>query len=51
MIAGQSRDATSRKESFPSPEMTEKWSFTEQYPSFHLNLTEKGHKWIRQLVF
>ena len=41
MIASQSRDATFSRESFPSPEMTEILSFSEQYPSFHSNLTAK----------
>ena len=41
MITSQSRDATLSRESFPSQEMTEKWSFSEQYPSFYSNLTEK----------
>ena len=41
MIASQSRDATFTRESFPSPEMTEILSFSEQYPSFHSNLTAK----------
>jgi hypothetical protein len=41
MIASQSRDATFTRESFPSPEMTEIFSFSEQYPSFHSYLTAK----------
>jgi hypothetical protein len=41
MIASQSRDATPSRESFPSPEMMEKWSFSERFPSFHSNLTLK----------
>ncbi len=41
MIASQSRDATPSGEPFPSPEMTEKWSFSERFPSFHSNLTQK----------
>jgi hypothetical protein len=41
MIASQSRDTTPSMESFPSPEIMEKWSFSEQYPSFHSNSTKK----------
>ena len=40
MIASQTRDATPCRETFPSPEMTKKWCFTQQYPSFHSNVTE-----------
>jgi hypothetical protein len=44
MIASQSRNTTPSRETFNSPEMTKKWSFTEQYTYFHSNVTKNLSK-------
>jgi hypothetical protein len=44
MIASQSRNTTPSRETFNSPEMTKKWSFTEQYTYFYSNVTNNLSK-------
>jgi len=49
MIASPSRDATLSRESFPSPEMTEKWSFLSNILLFTLICLKNSQKRIHQL--